>query len=98
MKLASTSRSQTQCSSICEGASTKSRSVRVPLNRPYVARVSVWWRMCPNSWNNVSTSLCRNSEGVSAEGFVKFATIALTGFWYDPSGNRRPPRNVNAAA
>ena len=98
VKPASTSRSHTQCSSICEGASTKSRSVLVPLKRACAARVSVWWSTWPNSWKSVSTSEWRSREGASAEGFVKFATMALTGVWYEPSGSRRPLRRVKAAA
>jgi len=54
--------------------------------------------MWPNSWKNVTTSVCRNSDGASSVGFVKFATIALIGSWYEPSGSTRPPRSVNAAA
>ena len=64
---------------ICDGASTKSRSVLVPEKRTVSAFVRVWWRMCPNSWKRVTTSSCRSSDGRSAVGLVRLATIADTG-------------------
>jgi hypothetical protein len=64
---------------IWDGASTKSRSVFVPENLASSARVRVWWRMCPNSWNSISTSSWSSSEGRSAVGLVALATIADTG-------------------
>ena len=95
---ASTSGRQHQCSMICDGASTKSRSVLVPENRTVPARVSVWCRTWPNSWNSVTTSSCSSSDGRSAVGFVRLATMADTGVRYEPSGRRRPGTRSNAAA
>ena len=64
---------------ICDGASTKSRSVLVPENRTVSARVSVWWSTWPNSWKNVRTSSWVSSDGRSAVGLVKLATMHDTG-------------------
>ncbi len=66
---------------ICDGASTKSRCTAVPEKRASSAVVSTWWRMWPNSWNSVSTSSWRSSEGLVAVGFVKLATMHDTGRW-----------------
>ena len=48
---------QHQFSSICDGASTKSRSTRVPANMASSAREQIWCITWPNSWKKVSTSL-----------------------------------------
>eukprot|EP00965_Chrysotila_dentata_P039674 1318580-Pleurochrysis_carterae.AAC.4 len=82
---ASASGFQHQFSSICEGASTKSRSTRVPANISSSTVEQSWCITCPNSWKNVSTSRWVSKAGDSAVGLGKLHTMAATG------GMRRPP-------
>src|SRR5882762_6278647 len=65
----STEGSQHHSSSICDGASTKSHSVRTPeMPAQRVRPPRRWCRRCPNSWKNVTTSPCSsNAPGRSEE-------------------------------
>src|SRR3989344_5835345 len=56
--------------------------------------------ICPNSWRNVSTSLCERRDGFFADGFVKLVTIVANGAIYVSFVNKalRPPTMPNAAA
>lgn len=92
------SSSHTQFSSICDGASTKSRSTWVPLNMANSACEQSWCITCPNSWKQVSTSPCCSSDGASGVGLVKLATMAAMAICLLPSGRRQPGCRPKQAA
>lgn len=52
----------------------------------------------PNSWKYVSTSSCCSSDGASAVGLLKLATMAATDIWRVPSGSRQPGWRPKQAA
>ena len=91
--------SQAQCSMIWDGASTKSHSVSAAAEaRELGAGQAHVQDVAELVEERRDLAVLAAAPGVSPDGGVKFATIALTGATYSPSAARCPTTSGKAAA